>query len=351
MSPPCRELPMSTTDLMHDLPPAVPPVPTRGEDEFLRELIEATRTRRSWRERLQWVRDRFADPAFAPTPGHLATVAVYLRLLATGELRCEEDGRHFRPNHHAEAAQQIETALERLTTPETAWIVRRIYPYLPSWGEEFRRAEPLTRIRDIAHRNDIPPELKKEIKQRLQNKLHRCAGPEDLRTADELLRRVTIGGYGPDFVREFRLFHAELQEFFNATALETRLQEISAWCAADPIGRLLSLKAQSSLAEDQLLELLERLTELRRAFRIYSSSLPSPLGGEGSGVRGVAGTSVSPSPQPLSPEGRGALSRIPSPQPLSPEGRGALVGHESPQRRSQLRLADIGLEDYAFTVL
>ncbi|MBV8130252.1 MAG: hypothetical protein JO114_21595, partial [Planctomycetaceae bacterium] len=57
--------------------------------------------------------------------------------------------------HHAEAALQIETALERLSTPETAWIVRRIYPYLPSWNEEFRRSEPLTRICDIAHRNNI----------------------------------------------------------------------------------------------------------------------------------------------------------------------------------------------------
>ena len=104
-------------------------------------------------------------------------MAVYLRLLATGELKCEEDGRHFRPNHHAEAALQIETALERLATPETAWVLRRIYPFLPSWGEEFRRSEPLTRIRDIAHRNDIPAELKNEIKHRLQNKLHRCAGP------------------------------------------------------------------------------------------------------------------------------------------------------------------------------
>ncbi|MBV8130800.1 MAG: hypothetical protein JO114_24380, partial [Planctomycetaceae bacterium] len=117
-----------------------------AEAEFTRALVEASRSRKSWRERLQWIRDRFSDSAFAPTPGQLATVAVYLRFLATGELRCQEDGRHYRPKHHAEAALQIETALERLSTPETAWIVRRIYPYLPSWNEEFRRSEPLTRI-------------------------------------------------------------------------------------------------------------------------------------------------------------------------------------------------------------
>jgi len=158
-----------------------------SETDFIRSLVQANSEHRSWRERLQWVRDRILDPAFMPTQGQLATLAIYLRFLATGELACAEDGRHFRPNHHAEAAQQIEVALEQLSTPETAWVLRRIYPYLPSWAPDFRRAEPLTRIRDIAHRNDIPHELKQEIKQRLQNKLHRCAGPEDLRTSAEIL--------------------------------------------------------------------------------------------------------------------------------------------------------------------
>lgn len=190
--------------------------------DFTRALIEASRARKSWRERLQWVRDRLIEPDLVPTPEVLATIAIYLRLLATGELRCEEDGRHFRPNHHAQAALQIESALERLSTPETGWILRRIYPYLPSWGEEFRRAEPLTRIRDIAHRNDIPPDLKNEIKHRLQNKLHRCAGPEDLLTSEEILRRITAPGanFASAFVREFRIFHEELLEFFNATGLD-----------------------------------------------------------------------------------------------------------------------------------
>lgn len=159
--------------------------------------MEASRSRKSWRERLQWLRDRFSDSAFAPTPGQLATVAVYPRFLATGELRCQEHGRHYRAKHHAEAALQIETALERLSTPETAWIVRRIYPYLPSWNEEFRRSEPLTCIRDIAHRNDIPSELKQEIKHRLQNlalflvRLLREGQVRDtLRTSDSYRRRT-----------------------------------------------------------------------------------------------------------------------------------------------------------------
>ncbi len=273
----------------------------QAEADFTRALVEANRSRRSWRERLQWVRDRFADPAFAPMPGQLATLAIYLRLLATGELKCEEDGRHFRPNHHAEAALRIEAALERLSTPETAWILRRIYPYLPSLAEEFRRSEPLTRIRDIAHRNDIPPDLKREIKQRLQNKLHRCAGPEDLRTSEEILRRITApgAGYAPAFVQEFQVFHGELQEFFNATALEKRLRTLarsSDAAGAEAVGAFLTLKREGRPSDAQLLDLLGRLTALRQL---------------------LAGRMV----------------------------------REDLLRRSQLRLADIGLEDYAFTLL
>lgn len=36
---------------------------------------------------------------------------------------------------------------------------------------------PLTRIRDIAHRNDIPHDLKQEIKHTLQNKVHYPPSP------------------------------------------------------------------------------------------------------------------------------------------------------------------------------
>lgn len=39
--------------------------------------------------------------------------------------------------------------------------------------------------------NDIPKDLKAEIKHTLQNKLHRNAGPEDLHTTEAMLARVT----------------------------------------------------------------------------------------------------------------------------------------------------------------
>ena len=36
------------------------------------------------------------------------------------------------------------------------------------------------------YRSDIPKHLKDDIKHNLQNKLHRCAGPEDLVTAERI---------------------------------------------------------------------------------------------------------------------------------------------------------------------
>lgn len=46
-------------------------------------------------------------------------------------------------------------------------------------------------------RNDIPSDLKREIKHTIQNKLHRNAGPEDLVATEEMLRRITAtpGGW------------------------------------------------------------------------------------------------------------------------------------------------------------
>src|SRR5262249_39455036 len=147
----------------------------------------------------------------------------------------------------------------------------------------------------------IPPELKKEIKHRLQNKLHRCAGPEDLRTSEEILGRITApgAGYAPAFVQEFKVFHEELREFFNATALDARLRALAQ--GGDPAGpeavnRFLALKSQAALADDQLLDLLGQLTALRQRCA-------------------------------------------------------ARMAGEDPRRRSQARLADIGLEDYAFALL
>lgn len=84
----------------------------------------------------------------------------------------------------------------------------------------------MTRIRDIAHRNDIPQDLKSQIKHRLQNKLHRCAEPSDLKTCEELINRVRHGDYNHDFKSQFEIFYEELKEFFNAQGLDKLLDSI-----------------------------------------------------------------------------------------------------------------------------
>lgn len=203
--------------------------PVAVGNTFGAALVEANREHVSWRRRLNWVLDQLLAENFEPSEENLACIAVYLRFIGTGELPCREDGGHYRPCHHARAAEDIENALLTLQDDENAWLLRRIFPWLPAHGEEFQRHEPLTRIRDIAHRNDIPHDLKQRIKHDLQNKLHRSAGPEDLQTSDAILEIITRPGaeYAPDFVTQFKIFHAELQEFFNAPGLRTRLTKLT----------------------------------------------------------------------------------------------------------------------------
>lgn len=119
---------------------------------------------------------------------------------------------------------------------------------MPSFKAEFTASVPLTRIRDIAHRNDIPHDLKvifpkllevwniivvhvnsgkmfyvffifqTQIKHTIQNKLHRNAGPEDLVATEAMLAKITKnpGEYSETFVEQFKIFHRELKDFFNA---------------------------------------------------------------------------------------------------------------------------------------
>src|SRR5215470_7888898 len=185
----------------------------------------ADKKARSWREKLDAVRELLVQQKGPISREQLVDMAIYLRFLSTGQIACVEDGRHFRPGHHAGIALDIQKQLRQDSSPENRFLLRKILPFLPSSAEPFRRAEPLTRIRDIAHRNDIPSELKRELKHSLQNKLHRCAGPEDLATSAQFLRRFTDPGanYPPAFIDEFKLFHNELKEFFNAGSVDDRL--------------------------------------------------------------------------------------------------------------------------------
>jgi len=238
-------------------------------DGLASELVAGDRGARSWREKLDFVRGLLAGEDRALRSDDLIDVAIYLRFLGTGEISCAEDGGHFRPAHHARTAWQIQERLAGLTTHDNECVVRKIYPWLPSSAPTFQRPEPLTRIRDIAHRNDISQDLKREIKTTLQNKLHRCAGPEDLATSAALLERITAPGanFSPAFVEQFKLFHAELKEFFNAQSLDERLETLQR--SVDPkqaeLIRLF-LRQKTGAAPPGQMAALRVLTTLRHNF-------------------------------------------------------------------------------------
>jgi hypothetical protein len=82
-----------------------------------------------------------------------------------------------------------------------------------------------------------PQELKQEIKHTLQNKLHRNAGPEDLVATQAMLARITArpGEYSGAFVEQFKIFAAELRDFFNAGGLTTTLEGLRGVLAAEPV--------------------------------------------------------------------------------------------------------------------
>jgi phosphoglucan,water dikinase len=223
--------------------------------------------RRSWRRRLEWVRDAVVRGGAARDGAKLAYLAIYLELVGTGAVACGEDGGHHRPSHHAALALQIEEALLREPSSELRPMVRAILRWLPSHEPRFRHAEPLTRIRDLAHRNDLPKELKAELKHRLQNKLHRSAGPEDLVTAAEILARVTAPGAAlpPAFVAEFRTFFSELEEFFGASSLARDLAAILP--ALGP--------SEASLVRELLAVQAEPLEELELVGRVRRSLAPA----------------------------------------------------------------------------
>jgi len=239
--------------------------------DFVNKIVDANHRFLSWRNRLGWIHDLFEDSTFELNTENLTYIAVYLRFIGTGEVPCSEDSGHYRPSHHAKMAQQLYKRLSEITTPENVFIIRKIYPWLPSFDTAFTRAEPLTRIRDIAHRNDIPEELKREIKHTLQNKLHRSAGPEDLVTSEGLLKKITAPGtaYPTPFIEEFKRFHEELKEFFNALSLDERLgtllNEVGTG-ETSSITKFLELKRKIN-TPDRMLTALEHLTGLRIQFQ------------------------------------------------------------------------------------
>ncbi|KAK9806719.1 hypothetical protein WJX72_000486 [[Myrmecia] bisecta] len=246
----------------------------------------------SWLGKLQVAKSLLVDQSKGkPDLDTLASAYIYLQLISTGAIACVEGGGHYRPNKHAELARDmfrvLELAIANPTgSPAAAMVARKTQTKLPSFTAEYTQSTPLTRIRDIAHRGDIPHELKQEIKHTIQNKLHRNAGPEDLVATEQLLARCQAkeGEFSADFLKELTIFAQELKDFFNAGSFTDMLDGIRASLDEDKVqvlDQFVSAKAvvdsgskQGAEAQNALMDALHSLTSVRA---LLASGLGSGL--------------------------------------------------------------------------
>lgn len=248
-------------------PPAafLPPPGGAGSAEgVVQRIAEEDAKRRSWRNKLDLSR-ALLEGGEVKVLGELACLQAYLTWVASGQIKCEEDGGHHRPCAHADASRKITALLWQFAARGDAerFVARRIFPSLPSYADQFTCAVPMTRIRDIAHRGDIPHDLKQEIKHTLQNKLHRCADPGDLVTCERLIQKVRRENcYSQAFVHEFEIFYKELKEFFNAGGLDEMAQQVAGSDSSlrSAVDRLMGLKHNDGDRAEQL----AALTDLRQ---------------------------------------------------------------------------------------
>ena len=292
---------------------------TDGLPDAARRVVENDRDSASWRQKLQKMEEVlcWGDAGYADMDA-LGYAAVYLFWVGVGAVACVEDGSHYRPNHHAGSSQRIYESIEAVEkhasgqggrhAEEVRALIRRLHPRLPAFTAEFTQSVPLTRIRDIARgkgdRDGKCREVRAEIKHTIQNKLHRCAGPEDLVATEKMLAKLTAPGtdYPEEFIEEFRIFHRELKDFFNASTVTDRLDKLLQegnvpGSVAEAASSFANAKAkvdaiQGSQSDPVLLaaleEALDSLCRARRASSTTNSSTadspPPPRTSASSGV-------------------------------------------------------------------
>ncbi|KAL8172262.1 hypothetical protein V2J09_024066 [Rumex salicifolius] len=286
------------------------------------KLVEGDKVGRNWWRKLDIVRALISENSDSKDRlDALVNSAIYLKWINTGQIPCFEDGGHRRPNMHAEISRSIFRELEKITYKKDAslqekLIIRKIHPCLPSFKAEFTASVPLTRIRDIAHRNDIPHDLKQEIKHTIQNKLHRNAGPEDLVSTEAMLERITknSGEYNDAFVDQFKIFHQELKDFFNAGSLTEQLDSIRGSLDERGCSALASFLEHKNISDSSNTSKKEGLDQLTRTIHALNA-LRETL------VKGLE------------------------------NGMGNDAPDDSIAIRQKWRLCEIGLEDYCFVLL
>ena len=299
---------------------------TDGLPDAARRIVENDRDSPSWRQKLQALEGVLCMDSNHADMDALAYSSIYLFWVGVGAIACVEDGSHYRPNHHANASQKMYESIEAVErnngSHEVKALTRRLHPRLPAFTAEFTQSVPLTRIRDIAHgkgdKHGKCRDVRAEIKHTIQNKLHRCAGPEDLVATEKMLAKLTAPGtdYPEEFIEEFRIFHRELKDFFNASSVTDRLEKQCRegnppGAVTEGVNRFVRAKATvdgipgGNQSDPTLLaaieECLHALCDLRRTVDHEINHGP--------------------------------------------------IANEPPDQRQQWRLAEIGLEDYAFVLL
>lgn len=227
-------------------------------ETLISTIVKLNTEKKSWKDKLSLVWELISNKSQEDlNKEFLSLIAIYLFFVNSGQIKCSEDGTHFRPNHHAGLAFNLFTFLLKNINDDNGILIRSILKNLPSFADQYMVSVPLTRIRDIAHRNDIPRELKEEIKRTLQNKLHRSASPDDLKTAENILSKITQQGanYSQDFVKEFKIFYDELKEFFNAMGLEKTLQRLK---------EILCTSKNSNLSFHHIYEQIDKVLRLKQ---------------------------------------------------------------------------------------
>ena len=198
---------------------------SNDDEKLINYFLDQDATNNTWKKKLEFINE-LVNKKKTFSNKLLALISSYLFFINTAQIKCNEDGTHFRPNHHASFALNICSVMIKNQTEENSYIIRSIIRELPSFSSQYMVTVPFTRIRDIAHRNDIPQDLKREIKTTLQNKLHRSAAPEDLKTCEKIYKSIKNGNYSKEFVEQFAIFYEELKEFFNALSVDKVLLKI-----------------------------------------------------------------------------------------------------------------------------
>ncbi|KAI5565501.1 hypothetical protein BDE02_14G126300 [Populus trichocarpa] len=268
---------------------------TSGLQGSVLKLVEGDLNARNWRRKLEVVCELLVGSLQSKDRLEaLIYSAIYLKWINTGQVPCFEDGGHHRPNRHAEISRLIFQELEQVssrrdTSAQEVLVIRKIHPCLPSFKAEFTASVPLTRIRDIAHRGDIPHDLKQEIKHTIQNKLHRNAGPEDLVATEAMLARITKnpGEYSEAFVEQFKIFHHELKDFFNAGSLAEQLVSIresldERGCSALTLFMDCKKNLDSAEKSRTIFELIKTMQSLNALRDIIVKGLESGIGNDAS---------------------------------------------------------------------